>query len=155
MHRPSHNANVVAYQRTAVQGGVAAADPHGLILLLMDGAMERMAAARGCIERREIVRKAKLLHSCVRIIGELRGVLNLAQGGAIAQNLSDLYDYMARRLILANAQNDIGCIVEVMSLLGEIRGAWAAIGPQVRSASATASAGGATPPASTSPAPAA
>ena len=152
MNAPSHKANIAAYQRTAVQGGVAAADPHGLILLLMDGAMERMAAARGCMERREFVRKAKLLHSCVRLIGELRGVLNLAQGGAIAQNLSELYDYMARRLIVANSENNIGCITEVMSLLGEIRSAWVAIGPQVREGLA---AGGAAAPPTTTAAPAA
>jgi flagellar secretion chaperone FliS len=144
----SQNANVAAYQRTAVQGGVTAADPHGLILMLMDGAMERMAAARGCIERREMARKAKLLHSCVRIIGELRGVLDVAKGGAVAQNLSELYDYMARRLLLANAESNAGCINEVMSLLAEIRGAWVAIGPQVRQESA---AGAAMPP-STPPA---
>ncbi|HUN75127.1 MAG TPA: flagellar export chaperone FliS [Steroidobacteraceae bacterium] len=150
----AQKSRLAAYESVSVQGGVAAADPHGLIVLLMDGAMERMATARGCIEHREIVRKAKLLHSAVRIIAELRGVLNLAQGGAIAQNLSDLYDYMARRLILANAQNDVGCINEVMSLLGEIRGAWVAIGPQVRQASAPGALGGGMLP-STSPAPAA
>ncbi|HTX23243.1 MAG TPA: flagellar export chaperone FliS [Steroidobacteraceae bacterium] len=134
------NANVAAYQRTATQGAVATADPHGLVLMLMNGAMERMAAARGCIERREIVRKAKLLHTCVRIIGELRGTLNMADGGTIAQNLSELYDYMARRLIIASAENNAGCVTEVMSLLGEIRGAWIAIGPQVQQAAASASA---------------
>jgi flagellar secretion chaperone FliS len=151
----ARNSKLAAYESVSVQGGVAAADPHGLILLLMDGALERMATARGCIERREIVRKAKLLHSAVRIIAELRGVLNLAQGGAIAQNLSDLYDYMARRLIVANAQNDIGCIAEVMSLLGEIRGAWVAIGPQVHqqgAAGGAAGAAGAAMPSSTPPA---
>jgi flagellar secretion chaperone FliS len=149
------NLQVAAYQSTAVQGGVAAADPHALVLLLMDGAMERMATARGCIERREIVRKAKLLHGCVRIIGELRGVLDMADGGTIAQNLSDLYDYMARRLILANAENKIDYITEVMSLLGEIRGAWIAIGPQVRPAAAPPDGAGGPVTSSTSAAPAA
>ena len=52
-----------------VHGGVAAADPHGLVLMLMDAAVERMTVARGCIERKDVVRKAKLLHSCVQIIG--------------------------------------------------------------------------------------
>jgi flagellar secretion chaperone FliS len=135
------HSKVAAYERTAVHGGVAAADPHGLILLLMDGAMERMATARGCIERRQIVQKAKLLHSSVRIIGELRGVLNMADGGTIAQNLSELYDYMTRRLIRANAENSVTYITEVMSLLAEIRSAWIAIGPQVRQASQAAPAG--------------
>jgi flagellar protein FliS len=127
----SRNAKLAAYQSNAVHGGVAAADPHGLVLMLMNAAVERLTTARGCIERREIVQKAKLLHSCVRIVGELRGTLNLSAGGAIAQNLSDLYEYMARRLLRANIDNDIACVNEVLSLLGEIRSAWVAIGPEV------------------------
>jgi flagellar secretion chaperone FliS len=127
----SRNTKLAAYQSNAVHGGVAAADPHGLVLMLMNAAVERLTTARGCIERREIVQKAKLLHSCVRIVGELRGTLNLSEGGAIAQNLSDLYEYMARRLLRANIENDLACINEVLSLLGEIRGAWVAIGPEV------------------------
>jgi flagellar protein FliS len=127
----SRNAKLAAYQSNAVHGGVAAADPHGLVLMLMNAAVERLTTARGCIERREIVQKAKLLHSCVRIVGELRGTLNLSAGGPIAQNLSDLYEYMARRLLRANIENDVACINEVLSLLGEIRSAWVAIGPEV------------------------
>lgn len=131
MNAYSRNAKLAAYQSNAVHGGVAAADPHGLVLMLMNAAVERLTTARGCIERREIVQKAKLLHSCVRIVGELRGTLNLSAGGPIAQNLSDLYEYMARRLLRANIDNDIACINEVLSLLGEIRSAWVAIGPEV------------------------
>ena len=134
MNAYSRNSKVAAYQSNAVHGGVAAADPHGLVLMLMSSAVERLTTARGCIERRETVQKAKLLHSCVRILGELRGTLNVAEGGAIAENLSDLYDYMSRRLLRANVENNVACINEVLSLLGEIRSAWAAIGPQVREA---------------------
>ena len=134
MNAYSRNSKVAAYQSNAVHGGVAAADPHGLVLMLMNSAVERLTTARGCIERRETVQKAKLLHNCVRILGELRGTLNLSEGGPIAQNLSDLYDYMSRRLLRANVENDVACINEVLSLLGEIRSAWAAIGPEVRQA---------------------
>lgn len=134
MNAYSRNSKVAAYQSNAVHGGVAAADPHGLVLMLMNSAVERLTTARGCIERRETVQKAKLLHSCVRILGELRGTLNVAEGGAIAENLSELYDYMSRRLLRANVENNVACINEVLSLLGEIRSAWAAIGPQVREA---------------------
>ena len=41
---------------------------------------------------------------------------------------------MSRRLLLANVRSDVGCINEVLSLLGEIRSAWVAIAPQVRTA---------------------
>ena len=138
MNASARNSKVAAYQSISAHGNVGAADPHGLILLLMDTALERMAAARGCIERGETMRKAKLLHNCTRIVAELRGSLNMAEGGSLAQNLNELYDYMIRRLLVANAESSAERVTEVMSLLGEIRGAWAAIGPEVRQAAPAA-----------------
>lgn len=126
------NSKLAAYQSVSVHGGVADADPHTMVLMLMDAGLERMATARGCMERRETARQAGLLHSCVTIIAELRGSLNMAEGGTLAQNLSDLYEYMTRRLMLANSAADVGCLVEVSRLLDEIRSAWVAIGPQVK-----------------------
>jgi flagellar protein FliS len=128
----ARNSKLAAYQSVSVHGGVANADPHSMVQMLMDAAVERMAIARGCMERGERKRQAALLHSCVLIIGELRGCLNTAEGGPLAQNLSDLYDYMIRRLVLANASSESGIVVEVSGLLDEIRSAWIAIGPEVR-----------------------
>lgn len=128
----ARNSKLAAYQSVSVHGGVADADPHAMVLVLMDAALERMSTARGCIERRELTRQAALLHSCVKIVGELRGSLNMDQGGTLAQNLSDLYEYMIRRLLLANSASDASCVTEVARLLDEIRSAWIAIGPEVR-----------------------
>jgi flagellar protein FliS len=130
----ARNSKLAAYQSVSVHGGVANADPHAMVQMLMDAATERMAIARGCIERGERTRQASLLHSCVMIVGELRGSLNTAEGGPLAQNLSDLYDYMIRQLLLANAKSDAGCVMEVSRLLEEVRSAWIAIGPEVRKA---------------------
>jgi flagellar secretion chaperone FliS len=132
----ARNAKLAAYQSVSVHGGVANADPHAMVQMLLDAAAERMAIARGCMERGETSRQASVLHSCVLIVGELRGSLNLTEGGALAQNLSDLYDYMIRQLMLANARSETGLILEVARLLDEIRSAWVAIGPEVRNATA-------------------
>jgi flagellar protein FliS len=126
------NSKLAAYQSVSVHGNVAGADPHRLVLMLMDGVMERLTMARSCIERNDIVRKAKLLHSCVTLLTELRGSLNISRGGDLARNLSELYDYMMRQLMRANAESKIEYIKEVSSLLEEVRGAWAAIAPEVR-----------------------
>jgi flagellar secretion chaperone FliS len=125
----SQQSKLAAY-RSVIAQGAADADPHGLVLAVLDAALARMAAARVCIERRETRQMAGLLHSTVILIAELRGSLNLQNGGPLSQNLSDLYDYMARRLIQANLSSDAAVVAEVQSLLGEIRGAWAAIAPQ-------------------------
>jgi flagellar secretion chaperone FliS len=130
----SQQSKLSAYRSVSAQGAVDGADPHALVLTLLDAVLQRTAAARSCIESGEIRRKASLLHSAVILIAELRGSLNLKDGGPLAQNLSDLYEYMTRRLIQANLASDVGAVSEVQSLLNEIRSAWAAIGPQVRQA---------------------
>jgi len=128
----STQSKLAAYRSVIAHGAVADPDPHALVLTILDQALGRIAASRTCIERRETRRKASLLHSAVILIAELRGSLNLNGGGPLAQNLSELYDYMARRLIHANLNSDAAAVAEVQSLLGEIRGAWSAIGTQVR-----------------------
>lgn len=129
---------VAAYRSVSAHGIAASADPHGLVLALFDAILGRLVAAGACIERGEIARKASLLHSSVVLIAELRGSLNLEQGGSLAQNLSDLYEYMARRLLHANLNSDAAAVKEVAGLLREIRDAWAAIGPEVRGEAARA-----------------
>jgi flagellar protein FliS len=129
----SRASNLAAYQSAAAHGGVAASDPHRLVVMLMDGALERIATARGCMERKETTEKARLLNRAVSIIGELRNSLDLTSGGQIAANLGELYDYMCRCLLRANADNTIKQLDEVSKLLHEIRGAWMTIPADVRS----------------------
>jgi flagellar secretion chaperone FliS len=121
-----------AYNSVAAHGGVAAADPHKLILMLMDGALERIALARGRIEHKELSEKNRLLSAAVSIVEELRASLDLKAGGSLAANLDDLYDYMARQLINANLQNKVETLDEVSGLLREIRSAWVLLPAEAR-----------------------
>ena len=49
------------------------------------------------------------------------------RGGTVAAHLDDLYDYMTRRLLHANATNDVEVLDEVATLLRELRSAWTAV----------------------------
>lgn len=124
MAPPPNAAKVAAYSSVSTHGGVAAADPHRLVLMLMDGALERLAIAQGCMERNDIGGKAQLINRAIQIIGELRGSLDMGKGAEIAANLDALYDYMCRRLLQASLKNDVGMVQEVSNLLRELRGAW-------------------------------
>ena len=124
MNGHSRASTLGAYQSVAAHGGVAAADPHRLIVMLMDGALERIAQARGCMQHGASGDKNGLLSSAVAIVDELRCSLDLKAGGTIAANLEDLYDYICRQLVKANASNRIGILDEVTQLLNEIRLAW-------------------------------
>ena len=121
-----------AYSSVAAHGGVAAADPCRLILMLMDGALERIAQARGRMVHKELAEKNRLLYAATAIIDELRSSLDLKVGGVIAANLDDLYGYMARQLIAANLQNKPEILDEVAHLLREIRSAWVLLPPDER-----------------------
>jgi len=117
-----------AYTRVEVDVSVATASPHSLILLLFDGAIKAIVKAKFHMEKKEIPAKGVAISKAIAIIDEgLKLSLDVKAGGELAENLSDLYDYMCRRLLHANLKNDIGALDEVGRLLLELRGAWAAI----------------------------
>lgn len=119
------------YNRTAVQAGVAAASPHRLIQMLMEGALDKIAIAKGHLARGQMEQKGKHIGWAISIVGGLRSSLDLDAGGEIAKNLDDLYDYMDRRLITANLENSVEILDEVAALLRQIKEAWDAIGDQL------------------------
>jgi flagellar protein FliS len=121
---PPNAAKLAAYRSTSAHAGVETGDPHRLVVMLMDGALERIATARGLMAHGSGVEKAQLLHRAVAIIDELRNGLNFKAGGDIANNLDALYEYMCRRIMQANASNKPEWLDEVSRLLGEIRSAW-------------------------------
>ena len=103
------------------------ASPHRLIQVLMEGAMEKIRVAKGLIERRDIPEKVRNINWALSIIDGLRQSLDMEKGGEIAQNLESLYDYMQRRLVVANADNNPQVLDEVASLMLEIKSAWDAV----------------------------
>jgi flagellar protein FliS len=116
------------------QGGPAV-NPYGIARLLMDGALERIEAAREHLVNGGQPERQSQLRSAVMIISELRADLDLPRGGAIAANLDDLYDYMCRRLRAADLQNGIAALDEVSHLLDALQSAWNYMPVEVRAAS--------------------
>lgn len=121
-----------AYNRVGVQGGVTDASPHQLISMLLDGALSRIAVARGAMERGETARQGESLGKAITIIDNLRVSLDHDKGGELATNLGDLYDYMQRRLVEANAASNPALLTEVQGLLGTIREGWEGIPAEQR-----------------------
>lgn len=113
-----------AYTPGSVPAKVAAADSHRREQLLLQSALEAIAAARVHLERGECAAKSRLLHSATEYVGELRRGLDLATGNVMVANLDDIYDYASRQLSRAMLQNRRGALEEVTDLLREIGSAW-------------------------------
>ena len=113
-----------AYKDTKVQTAIDDASPHQLVKLLLDGALERIASASGAMERGEIALTGEAIGKSISILDNLRVSLDHQQGGAVAANLEQLYDYMTRRLLEASVAQDAELLAEVMGLVKEIKSAW-------------------------------
>ncbi len=123
----SQASSISAYKSVAAHGSVFEADPHQLITMLLDGALERLLLAKTCIQAGRKIDKTAALHRVVEIFTELRNSLDHSVGGGISANLENLYEYMTRRVLHANLQSDVAAIDEVRSLLTQIRDAWKGI----------------------------
>ncbi len=119
------------YSSVKVHSGIETASPHRLIQMLFEGALERIAQAKGAMAQNQIARKGELIGKAVAIVGGLQGSLNDKEGGALAANLDDLYDYIIRRLTQANYENNPEYLDECGRLLGEIKTAWDTISNHV------------------------
>lgn len=115
------------YSINQAYGGVTYADSHSLILQMFDGALKRIAQAKGAIQHKVVDQKATHISHAIAIIGSLEGCLNNEKGGDLSKNLSDLYEYMNLRLAEANINNDIEKLEEVIRLINEIKSAWVQI----------------------------
>ena len=75
------------------------------------------------------------------IIVELCGSLNHEDGGPIAVQLADIYDYCFRRLVTANVKKDAAPAHEVVGILRDLGTAWQEIAAQQRQAQSQSSVG--------------
>lgn len=124
----SYRTSVNAYTQVGNETAVATADSHRLIELLYEGALSRIAQAKGALQQGRIdIRGTKISHAINIVLG-LRDALNPAQGAELASNLDALYDYIQRLLMDAHKQGSEAKLDEASKLLGELAAAWREIG---------------------------
>ena len=121
-------ASANAYAQVGVQTGAMSASPHKLIAMLYDGARAAIARAKFHLEGGNIAERGNAISKAIDIIDNgLRAVLDHEVGGEISANLESLYEYMVRRLMLANLRSDAALLAEVDTLLESLASAWAQI----------------------------
>jgi flagellar protein FliS len=120
-----------AYQQVNTQTSITDADPHRLIQLLYNGALERINMAKARMQAKDFEGKGKLISKAIEIIGGLRNFLDFEKGGELSARLEGLYDYMERTLFEANAKNDVAKLDEVANLLHAVKEGWDGIRSEV------------------------
>lgn len=121
------------YQKIGAQAQTSEASPHRLVQMLMEGGLDRIAQAKGAMERKEIANKGLAIGKAIGIIGGLREGLDRENAAETIGKLDNLYVYMIKRLTDANIRNDATILDEVADLLRTVKDGWDAIaapGPQ-------------------------
>lgn len=116
------------YQKIGAQAQTSEASPHRLVQMLMQGGLDRIAQAKGAMERNDIPNKGILIGKAIGIVGGLLEGLDLDNQSDSVGELASLYEYMMKRLTEANAKTDPKILDEVADLLRTVKEGWDAIG---------------------------
>lgn len=113
------------YAALEVETGMTNASPLRLVIMLYNGALKAIYAAKTAIAHGDTAIKGEAISRASAIVDNgLRASLDVQAGGEIAANLDALYEYVVSRLLYANLKNDQASLDEAARLLSELRGAW-------------------------------
>ena len=97
------------------------------IVMLFDGAIQRVAAAQAAIAENRIEDRYNSILKAYAIVQGLQSQLDFSAGGSIAPMLDRFYDYVLQRLLMVNLRNEEAICEELLGLLRQMRGSWATI----------------------------
>lgn len=115
--------NLKAYKKTNLEAEISVADPHRIITMMYDGLFERIAQAKGAIERKDYKYKADRIDKALAIVTGLQTGIDMSQG-EVSQNFYDLYEYIKGRLNDASIALDTAPLDEIVKLMTPIKEAW-------------------------------
>lgn len=126
-----YHKHIKAYTTQNLQAEMAVADPYRIIQLMMQGCIERVAQAKGAIERKDFENKSIAISKSMALINGLQDALDLSYG-KVPEDLFALYDYMKQRLLDSSRNMDVAPLDEVTKLMLTIKSGWDAIPEEER-----------------------
>ena len=114
-----------AYQQTSLDARAAAATPHEMVRMLLDGLLDEIERTSGFMQRRSYEDKGKSINKCLNIVHGLSSMLDLENGGEVASSLNNLYDYCSRQLVTASVENSPPALEPIIKVITDVRAGWA------------------------------
>lgn len=117
-------ANIRRYQQVSRESGISSADNHQVIFMLLQGLLDSVAVAKGCILRKDIEGKAKAINKSINITSGLIDGINHKVYPEIGENFDALYRYIQVRLNDASLERAVEPLDEITKLITPIKDAW-------------------------------
>ena len=119
-----------SYQQVDLDAQAASANPHQLVVMLIDGLLDEIERIRGHLAASRLEAKGVSINKCMNILIGLSSALDDENGGEIAENLRQLYDFCQIELYYTSVQNDATRLDNVERVMGNIREGWMNFGQQ-------------------------
>lgn len=113
-----------SYQQVDLDAQAAAATPHQLVVMLIDGLLDEIERVRGHIIANRLEQKGQGITKCMNILVGLDSALDDENGGEIAANLHQLYDFCQAELYQASVNNDVDKLENVEKVMTNIKEGW-------------------------------
>ncbi|WP_165312888.1 flagellar export chaperone FliS [Vibrio ziniensis] len=113
-----------SYQQVDLNAQAAAASPHQLVVMLIDGLLDEIERVRGHLSEGRLAAKGTGINKCMNILIGLDSALDMKTGGELAENLHQLYDYCQVELYQASVQKDVERLSNVETVMANIREGW-------------------------------
>ncbi|MFT5807028.1 MAG: flagellar protein FliS [Moritella dasanensis] len=117
-------ANIRRYQQVSRESGIASADNHQVIFMLLQGLLDAVAVAKGCILRKDIEGRAKAINKSINITSGLIDGINHRVHPEIGENFDAIYRYIQLRLNDASLEQSVEPLDEITALVTPIKDAW-------------------------------
>ena len=113
-----------AYRKVDISSEVERRTPEELISLLFEKASSRLLEASLALKQQEFQRFHDSSTHAMQIVLGLRGVLDLENGGDVAEQLFDTYSTIAQAIFKAKVSKNQVEIEKLYAAIGELKEAW-------------------------------
>ena len=125
----SHAATLAAFAGAGPLAQADALSPHRQIELLMGGLLTRVARLRHSLRQAQPQARRDDADRALAILAYLRAILDPRGDAELVARLDTLYRYCESRILVACSQRDESALLEVTSLITDIKQAWDGIAP--------------------------
>lgn len=116
--------NLKAYKQVNLHSSLLESNPHQVILMMFDGALQAISVAKGAIERKNFELKSESITKATNILDALRGSLDFEREPKVSENFDVLYTYCIESLNKVSLDLNTGAIDEIVEMLKPLRDAW-------------------------------
>ncbi|SPE25301.1 Flagellar protein FliS [Candidatus Sulfopaludibacter sp. SbA3] len=107
-----------------LESRILSADPLELVRMLYQTCIGSVREARRHLAEGDIGARCRCTSKAFGILTELTCSLDHERGGDLSQRLAKLYDYMQRKILEANFQQNDAPLAEVLGLLSTLSEGW-------------------------------